>query len=72
MNEWQQAIDSELINCFLGTTDTPAYKDPRKALLAIIDWHIEVVLNPAVSLAARQLIERGRIIEREENVNNNI
>lgn len=55
MDPWQLAIDDELVTCHLGTTDG-GYTDPREALKAIIDWHVQVALDPTVSKEAAQLI----------------
>lgn len=55
-NPWQEAIDNELVVCHLGTTET--YSDPRDALLRVINWHVAVALDPAVSEAARSLQAR--------------
>lgn len=59
MNEWQRAIDDELIMAFLGTTETPEYSDPRKALNAIICWHTDVAVDPSVSQTAADLYMAG-------------
>lgn len=49
VNEWREAIEGQLMLAHLGTTDTPAYSDPRQAIGALLDWHVEVARGaPAV------------------------
>jgi len=56
-NEWYEAVDQELIVCE-STADS--YATPREAVRALIDWHCMVQIDPAVSSAAQELIDRGR------------
>lgn len=58
LNPWKRVIDNELVNCWLGTTET--YPDPYQALTQIIRFHTDVALNPDISAEAEALIERGR------------
>ncbi|WP_208454054.1 VRR-NUC domain-containing protein [Burkholderia gladioli] len=51
-NEWKDAVDAELVT-ILSTADT--YAGPKEAVKALIDWHVQVALDPAVSAAARSL-----------------
>ena len=57
-NQYEQAIDDELVNCFLGTKDD--FKDAKSALIAIIDWNCKVALDPAVSAAASALVGQAK------------
>ena len=57
-NQYEQAIDDELVNSFLGTKDD--FKDAKSALLAIIDWNCKVALDPAVSAEAAKLLEQAK------------
>lgn len=56
-NPWKQAIDDMLV-AVESTADS--FETPRKALDALIDWHVSVALDPAVSSDAQALIDRGR------------
>ncbi|WP_186215905.1 hypothetical protein [Burkholderia gladioli] len=51
-NGWKEAVDAELVNMH-STADT--YAGPKEAVKALIDWHVQVALDPAVSAAARSL-----------------
>lgn len=52
----EQAIDDELVT--IGAT-LSTYPTPRDAVRALIDWHVAVALDPAVSSDAQALIDRG-------------
>lgn len=57
IDPWRQAIDDELVateNCIVDGDD------PKAKLRELIDWHVAVALDPAVSNAAQALIDRGR------------
>jgi len=54
---WKQAIDDGLVT-IESTTDS--FETPRKALDALIDWHVSVAIDPRVSSEAQALIDRGR------------
>ncbi|WP_186130455.1 hypothetical protein [Burkholderia gladioli] len=51
-NEWKDAVDAELAT-IQSTADS--YAGPKEAVKALIDWHVQVALDPAVSAAARSL-----------------
>ena len=51
-----QAIDDELVT-IESTLST--YPTPRDAVRELIDWHVAVALDPAVSSDAQALIDRG-------------
>ncbi|MFY4709896.1 hypothetical protein [Burkholderia glumae] len=51
-NEWKDAVDAELVT-IQSTADI--YAGPKEAVKALIDWHVQVALDPAVSAAARSL-----------------
>ena len=57
---WKAALDQELVSLHLGTTDTPGYDTPKAALDAIIQWHVKIALDPAVSSDAAALIAAER------------
>lgn len=56
-DQWKQAIDDELVCCHIGTVDT--FPDAKTALKNLIDWHVQIALDPAISSDARALVERG-------------
>jgi hypothetical protein len=56
-NPWREAIDAGLVCLHLGTVDS--FLDARAALNALINWHVEAALDPAVSSDAQALIDRG-------------
>lgn len=35
-------------------------ENPRKSLKDVIDWHVQISLDPTVSSSAAELIKRGR------------
>lgn len=55
---WKAAIDDELVCCHIGTTDS--FPDAKTALKNLIDWHVQIALDPAVSSDAQALIEKGK------------
>lgn len=57
-DHWKAAIDDELVCCHIGTTDS--FPDARTALKNLIDWHVSVALDPAVSSDAQALIDKGK------------
>jgi len=57
-DQWKAAIDDELVCCHIGTTDS--FPDAKSALKNLIDWHVSVALDPAVSSDARALIDKGK------------
>lgn len=56
-NPWREAIDAQLFCLHLGTVDS--FLDAGAALNALINWHVETALDPAVSAYAQALIDRG-------------
>lgn len=56
-NPWKQALDDELVSTEATSDDYPS---PKAAIKAIIDWHVSVALDPAVSPAAQALVDRGQ------------
>jgi len=54
---WQLAIDDQMVIAHIDTTDGG---DPVKCLRQVIDWHVAVALDPAVSESAQALIDRGK------------
>jgi hypothetical protein len=56
-NPWREAIDAELVCLHLGTADS--FLDAGAALNAVVNWHVEIALDPAVSSAAKALVDRG-------------
>ena len=55
---WKAAIDDELVCCHIGTTDS--FPDAKAALKNLIDWNVQIALDPAVSSDAQALIEKGK------------
>lgn len=50
LNVWQQAIDAELVNAYLGVTHNDAtFEGAQKAIHELICWHIDVATNPATN-----------------------
>jgi hypothetical protein len=54
-NPWRDAVDHELSILHMVASD-----DPRESIRRLIDWHCAVQIDPLVSSAAQELIERGR------------
>ena len=52
----------------LVTCHEVAGDDPRESINRLINWHVTISLDPAVSSAAQELIARGR----EEALNESI
>lgn len=57
-DEWRQAIEDELICYHIGTAQS--FPDAKAALKNLIDWHVLVALDPAVSSDAQALIDKGK------------
>ena len=57
-DEWREAVYDELVTTWTFSAENK--DDPRKALQDIINWHVRVALDPAVSSDAQALIERGK------------
>ena len=47
IDPWRSAVDQELVVSLQCTADS--YKDPRKALNDLIDWHVKVATDPRVN-----------------------
>jgi len=62
-NEWREAVHDELVTTWTFSAENK--DDPRKALQDIINWHVSVSLDPAVSSDAQALIERGKAMRDE-------
>ena len=62
-NKWRDAVDDMLVTCHEVASD-----DPRESINRLINWHVTISLDPAVSSAAQELIARGR----EEALNESI
>lgn len=62
-DEWREAVHDELVTTW--TLSAENKDDPRKALQDIINWHVRVSLDPAVSSDAQALIERGKAMRDE-------
>jgi hypothetical protein len=54
-NLWRDAVEDEL-----STLQMVASDDPLESIRRLIDWHCAVQIDPLVSSAARELIERGK------------
>lgn len=55
---WREAVHDELVTTW--TLSAENKDDPRKALQDIINWHVRVSLDPAVSSDAQALIYQGK------------
>jgi hypothetical protein len=65
-NPWRDAVDHELSTLHMVASD-----DPRESIRRLINWHCAVQIDPLVSSAAQELIERGRreaVLEQPEQV----
>ena len=63
-NAWKEAVIEKLVvDCIYA--DRHEF-DPEKAINDLLTYEIQIALDPAVSQAARDLIERGRLLERQE------
>ena len=60
---WYDAVTDQGVITHVGWDEN----DARKSLYAIIDWHVQVALDPKVSGDAEALIQRGRD-EREAEI----
>jgi len=58
---WLRAVDEALVVTHLGIAEaTDDYEVAKKKLAALIQWHVTVALDPAVSEDAQALIDQGR------------
>lgn len=62
-DKWRWAIDRELVCAHLGVANPDG--DPVKLLSELIQWHVDVALDPRVSSAARKLQEDAATQERQ-------
>lgn len=69
-NPWRDAIDAALICCHIGTVES--FPTAQEALEALIDWHVEVALDPEVSSDAQALVDRGAAAVAEPLTNEKI
>jgi hypothetical protein len=58
MDKWQQAVDDALVNA--GLDCTHELSDPKQELTRLIQWCIDMALDPLISKEAQALFERGR------------
>ena len=56
-NPWRDAIDSGLVCAHIGTVES--FPTAQAALAALINWHVQVAIDPEVSSDAQALIDRG-------------
>lgn len=54
-NPWRDAVDHELSTLHMVASD-----DPQESIRRLIDWHCAVQIDPLVSSAAQELIDRGK------------
>jgi hypothetical protein len=54
--QWKEAIIDECCVTEIGWDEN----NPRESLKKLIDWHVSVALDPRVSQAAQDLVNRGR------------
>jgi len=66
-NPWQQAIINQLVCNFILTKENE--DNPTKALADLMAWERKITLDPEVSSAAAELIERGRAEKAPEDIN---
>lgn len=57
-DKWRQAIDHEMVVAHLGVAKPE--DDPAALLRQVIQWHVDVALDPAVSGQARKLVQAER------------
>lgn len=53
---WKEAVENECVVAYVAFDEL----DPEKTLHNLILWHVQVALDPLVSLPAQKLIEHGR------------
>jgi len=63
IDTWRGPVIDELVSC--GIYSAAHDTDPRKAIRDVIAWNAVVVLDPAVSAEARNLVEAAKAEERE-------
>lgn len=52
---WRAAVDEMLTVCGGVASD-----DPRESINRLIDWHVQVALDPTVSSEAKELVDIGK------------
>ena len=57
-DDFKQVVIEELVSIGIYTKEHD--RNPQKALVEIINWHVSVALDPNVSQQAHELVERGR------------
>ena len=60
LEQARDALDDALICTHLGTVDS--FPTAQAALAALIDWHVQVALDPEVSSDAQALVDRGAAV----------
>ena len=60
LSEWRDVVDDMLTTAHMVASD-----DPRESINRLIDWHVQVALDPSVSSDAQALIDNGRAMGRE-------
>lgn len=55
LRQWRDTVDDMLTVCHEVASD-----DPRESIDRLINWHVQVALDPAVSSDAAALVEVGR------------
>lgn len=66
VDAWKDVVRDALIVRFIYIHQHEY--DPERALADLMAWETKVALDPAVSSAARALIERGRTESRDDDV----
>lgn len=61
LHEWRETVDDMLSVFHMVASD-----DPRESIDRLINWHVQVALDPSVSSDAQALIDRGRQAVKEE------
>lgn len=55
---WRKTVDDALVNCGLDCTGPDT--DPQTALMVLLSTYETILLDPAVSSRARDLVDKGR------------
>jgi hypothetical protein len=56
-DKWRRAIDHEMVIAHLGVANPD--DEPAALLQKIIQWHVDVALDPGISRRARSLVDDG-------------
>ena len=62
LSAWKDAVENELIVCHILNA---SHKDPRKAISDIIQWNVDVALDPAVSSVAAAWVDEIAALKEE-------